>query len=78
MLFYIAYLVIWHWLIACSPSLIRLASPTLWYAALVVACGQVLWHYGLIRNRSRIGCFKAFRVNHWLGFTLFVGVALAL
>lgn len=39
---------------------------------------QVLWHYRMIRSRSRAGCFKAFRLNHWLGFTVFLGIALAL
>ena len=34
-----------------------------------------LWHFRLIRDRSREGCFKAFRLNHWLGFTVFAGVA---
>jgi len=43
-----------------------------------VAAGQALWHYTLIRARSREGCFKAFRVNHWLGFAVFCGVALDL
>ena len=38
-----------------------------------VALAQVAWHYTLIRDRSRDGCFKAFRVNHWFGFTLFAG-----
>jgi 4-hydroxybenzoate polyprenyltransferase len=37
------------------------------------AGAQALWHYTLIRDRSRDGCFKAFRVNHWFGFTLFAG-----
>jgi 4-hydroxybenzoate polyprenyltransferase len=35
---------------------------------------QALWHYTLIRTRSREGCFKAFRANHWVGFALFAGV----
>jgi 4-hydroxybenzoate polyprenyltransferase len=39
------------------------------------AASQALWHYTLIRERSREGCFKAFRLNHWLGFTLFAGTA---
>ncbi len=39
------------------------------------AGAQALWHYTLIRDRSRDGCFKAFRVNHWFGFTLFAGTA---
>ena len=78
MCFYAVYLLIWQWLVACSPQLVRLSSPVAWYAALVVACGQVLWHFWLIKDRSREGCFKAFRVNHWLGFTLFLGILLAL
>jgi len=40
------------------------------------AAGQAAWHYTLIRDRSRTGCFKAFRVNHWFGFTLFVRTVL--
>jgi len=36
-----------------------------------------VWHVRLIRDRSREGCFKAFRANHWLGATLFAGLALA-
>jgi 4-hydroxybenzoate polyprenyltransferase len=36
------------------------------------AAAQALWHYTLIRQRS---CFKAFRLNHWLGFAVFCGVA---
>jgi 4-hydroxybenzoate polyprenyltransferase len=35
---------------------------------------QALWHYTLIRTRSRDGCFAAFRANHWVGFALFAGV----
>jgi 4-hydroxybenzoate polyprenyltransferase len=39
---------------------------------------QALWHYTLIRGRTREGCFKAFRLNHWVGFAVFAGVALDL
>ena len=45
---------------------------------LAAAAAQALWHQRLIRDRSREGCFRAFRVNHWLGFTVFAGVALDL
>jgi len=31
----------------------------------------------LIRHRERAGCFKAFRLNHWLGFAVFVGIAVS-
>lgn len=78
MVFYVLYLLLWHWLIACSPHQVRLTSPMFWYAALSLASGQVLWHFLLIRSRERMNCFKAFRVNHWLGLTLFAGVALSL
>ena len=47
-----------------------------WFlAGVAVAAAQALWHYTLIRERSREGCFKAFRQNHWLGFAVFAGVA---
>ena len=36
---------------------------------------QAAWHYTLIRHRSREGCFKAFRLNHWVGLAVFAGVA---
>ena len=43
-----------------------------------LAAAQAVWHLALIRNRSREGCFRAFRLNHWLGFTVFAGIALDL
>jgi 4-hydroxybenzoate polyprenyltransferase len=39
-----------------------------------VAAAQAAWHFRLISDRSRDGCFKAFRANHWLGFAVFAGV----
>jgi 4-hydroxybenzoate polyprenyltransferase len=39
-----------------------------------VAAAIAAWHYTLIRDRSRDGCFRAFRLNHWVGFTVFAGV----
>jgi 4-hydroxybenzoate polyprenyltransferase len=45
--------------------------------ALLLALAQVGWHFSMIRARSREGCFRAFRLNHWLGGTLFLGVLLA-
>jgi 4-hydroxybenzoate polyprenyltransferase len=46
------------------------------YAGVAAAAAQAWWHYTLIRQRSRDGCFTAFRRNHWLGFALFAGTAL--
>ena len=42
---------------------------------IAVAALQTGWHYTLIRSRSREGCFKAFRLNHWVGLAVFAGVA---
>ncbi|WP_296529729.1 4-hydroxybenzoate octaprenyltransferase [Rhodoferax sp.] len=67
--FYLAYLLIW------GLALMPYARGALFNVAFALAFGQVAWHYALIRSRSRGGCFKAFRLNHWLGFTLFVGIA---
>jgi 4-hydroxybenzoate polyprenyltransferase len=47
-------------------------------AGIALAAAQAAWHFTLIRDRSREGCFRAFRVNHWLGATVFAGVALDL
>jgi 4-hydroxybenzoate polyprenyltransferase len=47
-------------------------------AGVGLAAAQALWHFSLIRARGREGCFKAFRENHWLGATIFAGVALDL
>ena len=48
------------------------------YVGVAAAAVQALWHLALIRGRSREGCFKAFRLNHWLGFALFAGAAIDL
>jgi 4-hydroxybenzoate polyprenyltransferase len=41
---------------------------------LAAALAQIVWHYGLIRSRSREGCFLAFRQNHWVGLAVFLGL----
>jgi 4-hydroxybenzoate polyprenyltransferase len=70
--FYLVHLAVWTW------ALWARVDHGLWSAALLVALAQVVWHFTLIRRRTREGCFAAFRANHWLGFTLFAGVVLAL
>ena len=69
MLSYLLYLTLWALAIADA------VMGSILYGAWALAVGQVLWHYSLIRTRSREGCFKAFRLNHWLGCTLFAGIA---
>ena len=68
--FYAAYLVIWAVLLPVPRQ-----SP-LFAMGWAVAALQVVWHYFLIRHRSREGCFQAFRLNHWLGASVFAGVVL--
>lgn len=70
--FYLLQLAIWT-----AALWDRVAHP-LWFGMLGVALAQVAWHVRLIRDRSREGCFAAFRANHWLGFTVFAGVVLGL
>jgi 4-hydroxybenzoate polyprenyltransferase len=69
--FYAAYLVIWALLLKADEQ------GELFWLAMLVSVGQVVWHYFLIRRRAREGCFKAFRLNHWLGFSVFVAVAIS-
>ena len=70
--FYATYLLSWA-LIGRSLGL-----GMLFLMGIAAAAAQALWHYALIRSRTREGCFKAFRLNHWLGFAVFAGVALDL
>lgn len=72
MAFYVAYLVLWSWLV-----LPGLGAVWGWWLGVAGAAVQVVWHGTLIRDRSREGCFKAFRLNHWVGFSVFVGVLLS-
>ena len=67
-LFYLLFLSFW------VLALIPLALGAIFYIAIALALAQVGWHWWLIRTRTREGCFRAFRMNHWVGFTLFVGV----
>ena len=69
MAFYAVFLFGWCWLLQDRA----LGWP--WSVAIAVAAAQVLWHFQLIRNRTREGCFKAFRLNHWLGASVFAGIA---
>jgi 4-hydroxybenzoate polyprenyltransferase len=59
-------------LLVAVGMLVRLRWP--YYAGLAVAAGLMLYHYFLIRDRSRDGCFKAFRHNNWVGAAVFAGI----
>ena len=67
--FYLGFVLFWA--VALAP----LALGALFYIALAAVLAQVAWHWHLIRGRTREGCFRAFRENHWIGFTVFLGIA---
>jgi 4-hydroxybenzoate polyprenyltransferase len=69
--FYAAFLAIWALLLSMP---LRGAWFWMGWAG---AVAQALWHLWLIKDRSREGCFKAFRLNHWVGFSLFAGLVLS-
>lgn len=69
--FYLFFIFIW------ALALAHIDLFAIYLVSTVLGLAQVVWHVRLIRDRSREGCFKAFRANHWLGATLFAGLALA-
>ena len=48
-----------------------------YYAGLALAAAMMVYHYFLIRGRSRDGCFRAFRHNNWVGLAIFAGIVAA-
>jgi 4-hydroxybenzoate polyprenyltransferase len=70
MLFYALYLIVW----AAVGLRLDLGPP--YFVGLGAAAVMALWHYPLIKDRTRQGCFQAFSLNHWLGLAVFVGVVL--
>ena len=70
--FYLVWLAIW------TAVLWSRVNPWVWGVVLVVALAQVAWHHHLIKDRTRDGCFRAFRLNHWLGFTVFLGAVVGI
>jgi 4-hydroxybenzoate polyprenyltransferase len=69
MAFYAVHLVSW------AALGVWLGLGAVYLAGIAAAAAQALWHGALIRERSRAGCFRAFRLNHWLGFAVFAGTA---
>ena len=69
MVFYAVYLLGTLWLLNDQG----LGWPQ-WFS-IEIASVQALWHFGMIYRRDRDACFRAFRMNHWLGATVFAGIA---
>ncbi len=71
-LFYAGFLAGWTW------AGLQLGLGPWFLAGMAAALLQVAWHLTLVADRSRDGCFRAFRLNHWIGAAAFAGVALDL
>ncbi|APW36177.1 4-hydroxybenzoate octaprenyltransferase [Rhodoferax koreense] len=68
MLSYAVFLGVW------VLGLRHLVPGPVFYLGIAAAAAQAAWHFTMIRDRTREGCFKAFRLNHWVGFAVFAGV----
>jgi len=53
----------------------QLAWP--YHVGLVLAALMMIYHWRLIRDRRREGCFRAFRHNNWVGAAIFAGIVAA-
>ena len=71
MLFYALYLMVW------AAVGVLLALGWVYFVGLAAAAAMALWHFRLIKDRQRDDCFKAFRLNHWLGLVIWGGVVLS-
>ena len=70
MVFYAAYLAVW------TGVGLHLSLGAGYFAGIAIAAALAGWHFTLIRDRSRDGCFRAFRINHWVGLAVFAGVVM--
>jgi len=61
-------------LLALGPLL---ALAGWYYAGVAVAAGLAAWHWRLIRDRSREGCWRAFMHSNWTGAAVFAGIVLS-
>jgi 4-hydroxybenzoate polyprenyltransferase len=53
---------------------VRLGLTWPFHAGLAAAGAMMVYHWQLIRGRTREGCFRAFRHNNWVGGAIFAGV----
>jgi 4-hydroxybenzoate polyprenyltransferase len=63
-------------LLTALGLVMRLGWP--FYFGLAAAAAMMVYHWFLIRGRSRDGCFKAFMHNNWVGGAIFAGIVLSL
>ena len=55
---------------------VRAGFGAIYWCALAVATLLVAYEFGIARHRDRESCFRAFLHNHWVGATVFAGMAL--
>ncbi|MBI3222883.1 MAG: 4-hydroxybenzoate octaprenyltransferase [Nitrosomonadales bacterium] len=60
-------------LLAVSGAMAGLGWP--YHLGLLISGGIALYHYRLIKDRSREKCFAAFLHNNWFGAAVFAGIA---
>jgi 4-hydroxybenzoate polyprenyltransferase len=55
----------------------RMLQLGIWYwVGLAAGAACFAYHLWLIRNRERAACFRAFRINHYFGMAVFIGILL--
>ncbi len=59
-------------LLAWAGTLAGLGA--VYHVGLAAAACIAVYHWTLIRDRSRVGCFAAFNHNTWFGFAVFAGI----
>jgi len=47
---------------------------SLYYIALALVLGLVIWQYQMIQKRNKSNCFKAFLTNNWIGCAILIGL----
>ena len=52
------------------------AYGTFYYIGLAAALMLIVWQYQLIKKRVKVDCFNAFLANNWIGFAIFIGLAI--
>ncbi|MGY8905083.1 MAG: 4-hydroxybenzoate octaprenyltransferase [Burkholderiales bacterium] len=70
LLFYAGFALIW------LLALVEHRGDAIFYMAFALVAAQIAWHYCLIKTRNPADCLRAFRLNHWLGFTWFASIVL--
>ena len=65
-------------LLAMGLAGTRAALHWPYFLGLAITTGLFAYQQWLIRDRSRAGCFAAFRNNNWAGFALWLGLMFAL